>query len=127
MYITLSDAALAVLFVLAVVIGSYLIVLLRKLLCIAEQVEGLLGDNSDNINEILTTLPHTLVTLPKTLETIEELAVSIKETVSQTTSTLDPLQDTISDTIEELREGLESAAFYIKMLVDIVRMLFFRK
>lgn len=117
MYISLQDIGLFVLFLITIIVSIYLIAVLRQTFCVLGHIKGILDDHDDNIRE-------TLSVLPETLAHIDELAVSLKMTADQTNSAFGSLQNNLTDTVDDLRDGLETFTIYAKVFVEVFRSVF---
>lgn len=117
MYISFIELGQAVLFILAVIAGGYLIAVLRRLLRVLGQVRDILEDNREPVG-------RTLSVLPDTLTSVQELAASVKETVEQTSSTVESWQGRVNSTVKDWRRNLESYAFYLNLLMEVLRTVF---
>lgn len=117
MYISLSDVGLFSLFVLLVIIGGYLIAVLRRALGVLCLVRGILDAHQGDIGETISLLKETLIN-------INELTVSLKETTDHTNRAVRALPGEFTDTVEELRESFETFAFYARIVGDVVKAVF---
>lgn len=119
MYVSLYDLGLLILFVVIVVIGIYLIAVLRRALAVLGIVRGILDSQHDNIGE-------TVSLFKETLANINELTVNLKETTEQTNRAVRALPNEFSDTVEDLRESFETFALYARIAGDVVKTIFSR-
>jgi len=117
MYVSLSDIGLFILFLLAVIVSVCLIFVLTRAFCVLGHVRGILEDHEDDIRE-------TLSVLPEVLSNVNELSMTVKNTVSQTSTALSSIQDEFVDTVDDLRDGLETFSLYAKVIGEIVRSIF---
>jgi uncharacterized protein YoxC len=120
MYISLYDLALVVLFILIVVIGIYLIAVLRQALCVLGQVRGVVEAHRGDLSESLSLFKETMAN-------INALTIGLKETTENTSKAVQALPGEFADSVEELRESLETFAFYGKIVIDVVKTVFFKK
>ena len=116
-YVSLYELGLFILFTIAVVVSAYLITVLHQAFCVIGHVRAILNARDADIQE-------TLSVLPETLSNINELAISLKQTASQTNDAFHYLQDDLSDTVDSLRDGLETIVVYGKVIGDVFRAVF---
>jgi len=119
LYISLQDLGLFILFIIIVVVCVYLIWVLHRMLGVLLCIRNILNDHNNDICEIL-------VELPKSLKNVSELAVSLKNAVDQTGSAVEVLQSDFTDTVEDLRDGLETFAAYAKVIGEVFRAVFLK-
>ena len=117
MYISLYDLGMFILFTVALIISGYLIAVLRSAFCVLGQVRGIIAKHDDDINEMLSALPQTLTN-------INDLSVQLKETADQTNNAFGFLQNNLTDTVDELRDGWETFAIYAKVISEVFRTVF---
>lgn len=117
MYISLQGLGIFILFIIIVIVCVYLIWVLHRMLGILLCVRHILNDHTHDICEILAELP-------KSLKNVSELAASLKKAVDQTGSAVEGLQSDFTDTVEDLRDGLETFAAYAKVIGEVFRAVF---
>ena len=117
MYITLYDAGLFIIFVIVLIASGYLIAILHRIFCVLGYIRGIVNSHGDDMHKIISELPVALVNA-------NELAVSLKETVDQTNSAFGSLQDNLTDTVDDLRYGLENFAVYAKVITEVCKTIF---
>lgn len=117
MYISLYDLGLFILFMITVVVSGYLIAVLHRTFCVLGYVREILSAHNTDICEMLSVLP-------KAMANVSELADSLKKAVDQAGSAFAFLQNDISDTVDDLRDGLETFAVYAKVIYDVFRVIF---
>ncbi|HWR43962.1 hypothetical protein [Sporomusa sp.] len=117
MYISLYDLAFFILFVVLVIIAGYLIAVLRRALCVLGLVHGILNAHQGDISE-------TVSLFQETLSNVNELTVSLKEATVQTASAVRALPSEITDTVDDLRESLETFALYARIAGEVVKSVF---
>jgi len=117
MYISLYDVGLFMMFIIILIIGSYLIAVLHRTFCMLGHVRSVLDDHGDNIGQIISMLPATLAN-------INGLVVSLKETADQANGALGSLQHNLIETVDDLRYGVENFAVYAKIIGEIWRAIF---
>ncbi len=117
MYISLYDLGLFILFIVLIVVSGYLIAVLHRTFCVLGYVQKLFNHHKDDIDEIISGLPDALVNL-------NQLTISLKAIADQTNHALDSLQDNITGTVDDLRDGIESFTFYGKIIAEVVRAIF---
>ncbi len=120
MYISIYDLALVIVFVLLVIIGIYLIAVLRQALCVLSQVRGIVELHRSDIGESVSLFKETITN-------VNALTISLKETTENTTNAVRALPGELADSVDELRESMETFAFYAKIAVDVVKAVFFKK
>lgn len=114
MYISVYDLALFILFLLIVVVSTYLIAVLHRAFCVLGHVREVLDAHKEDIHETLSVLPETLVT-------VNELAVSLKEASDETSHAFRSLQNDLTVTADDLRDRLETWVVYAKVIGQIFR------
>jgi len=112
--IDLSVIAWFVIFCLAVVIGIFLIILLRNCLKVVDEVNKIIKSNSENIEKTLTALPSTV-------KSVDELAVSAKGTLDKATSMVATVEDTVTDTIDSFSFNAENVLSIINIASSVVK------
>ncbi len=117
MYISLYDLGLFILFTIIVVGSAYLIAVLHRVFGILAYVRDILRVHNTDISE-------TLAELPKTLVNVGDLAVSLKRTVDQTGNVIGGLQADVTDTVDELRDDLETFVLYARVVGEFLQALF---
>lgn len=117
MYISLYDIGFFIIFTIAVIVCLYLIAVLHRTFYILGYVREILGNHKEDIDQ-------TISGLPGTLDNMNELAISLKETVDQTNGAFGSLQHNITDTVDDLRDGMENMIVYAKVAVEIFRAIF---
>jgi len=116
MSITLDLSVLAwfIIFCIAVVIGVFLIILLRNCLKVVDKVNKILDSNSESIEK-------TLEVLPSTVKSIDELAVSAKGTLDMATSVVSTVEDTVAETIDSFSFNAENVLSIINVASSVVK------
>lgn len=117
MYVSLYDLGWLILLMITIAVSGYLIAVLRQAFCILGHVRGILDAHGDDIRE-------TLSLMPEALASINDLAMNLKETAAQTNDAFHYLQDDLGDTVNNLRDGLETVAVYGKVIGDAFRAVF---
>lgn len=117
MYISLSDLALFILFIIIVTSSAFLIVVLYRMLGVLGQVREILNAHNSDIRE-------TLATLPLALANINELAIRLKKTTEQASDAVGFLQDDFTETVDGLRTGLETFVVYARIIGEVFRAVF---
>lgn len=112
--VDLSVLAWFIIFCLAVVIGVFLIILLKNCLKIVEKVNAILDKKRESIE-------MTLEALPSTVKSVDALAVSAKGTLDKTNSIVDSVEDTISDTIDSFSFNAENILNIINVASSVVK------
>jgi uncharacterized protein YoxC len=108
MYISIYDLGIAIIFLIVVIIGIYLICGIRKLVIILDDVKRILDGNEAGIKETITLLPAVL-------SNVNQITASVKETASQA-----------NDVIDDMRGEWETLSLYAKAVGQIIRVLFFK-
>lgn len=114
MYISLYDAGLLILFVLALTIAYYLIDVLRKLSVTVTQVNGILAENRDSIEA-------TIEVLPDLLANSNEVVIGVRKTVDTTSAALTTLEDNFTDTADKVQESMETALLYARCAAEVAK------
>ncbi len=112
--VDLSVLAWFIIFCIAVVIGVFLIILLRNCLKVVDKVNKILDSNSESIEK-------TLEVLPSTVKSIDELAVSAKGTLDMATSVVSTVEDTVADTIDSFSFNAENVLSIINVASSVVK------
>ncbi len=120
MYISLYDAGIFILFVLAVVIGIYVIIVLRKVLGMITLVQGILDVHKSDIGKMISMFQGTLTHL-------NEISISMKEVIGQVRQPIRALPGEFIDTVDDLRESLETFTLYAKVVVDVIKTVFAKR
>jgi len=124
MTITVQDLFLTILFLLAVTVSILLIITLKNLNTVVNQVKKVIEANESAVNK---TISH----LPKIAENVSEVSDNIKLSVdnmnSITTNTKDSIEkisdtvDDIMDTVAAAKESTHDIATYIKIGSEIIK------
>ena len=101
----------------AVVVCLYLVAVLHRTFCVLGYVKEILCDHEEDIHK-------TIAGLPDALDNMSELSISLKETVDQTNNAFGSLQHNITDTVDDLRDGVENMIVYGKVAAEIFRTVF---
>lgn len=117
MYISLYDLGMFIIFIIIIIVSGYLIAILHRGFSMIGHLRDIIATRSDDISQIIAGLPIALTS-------VNELAVSLKETVDQTTSAVESIQDNVTDTVDELRYGLGNFFLYVKVIGDIIKAIF---
>jgi len=117
MYITLYDVGLFTIFIIILIVSGYLIAVLHRVFCVIGHIRGVLSDHGDDISQTISELPIALAN-------INELSVSLKAFIDQTNSAVGSLQNNLTDTVDDLRYGLENVAVYAKIIGEVFRAVF---
>ncbi|MHB8063762.1 MAG: hypothetical protein ACYDG2_14205 [Ruminiclostridium sp.] len=112
--IDLSVIAWFLIFCIAVVIGVFLIILLRNCLKVLDKVNKIIESNSENIDK-------TLIALPSTVKSIDELAVSAKGTLDKATSVVTTVEDSVAETIDSFSFNAENVLTIINIASSVVK------
>lgn len=117
MYISLYDLGLFILFIVLLVVSGYLIAVLHRGFCVLGHVHSLIHAHKEDISEIIAGLPEALVNLNK-------LSISLKSIADQTSYAVGSLQENITDTVDDLRDGIENFSIYGKIFAEVFRAFF---
>ncbi|EMS69642.1 hypothetical protein [Ruminiclostridium cellobioparum] len=112
--VDLSVVAWFIIFCIAVIIGVFLIILLRNCLKVVDRVNKILDKKSESIEE-------TLEALPSTVKSIDELAVSAKDTFDKATSVVSTVEDTVTETIDSFSFNAENVLSIINVASSVVK------
>jgi len=112
--IDLSVIAWFLIFCIAVVIGIFLIILLRNCLKVVDKVNKIIETNSESIEKTLTALPSTV-------KSVDELAVSAKGTLDKATSVVATVEDTVTETIDSFSFNAENVLSIINIASSVVK------
>jgi uncharacterized protein YoxC len=108
-YVSLYDLGIAIIFILIVIVGVYLIRAIHKVLLILDEIKQILNTNKTGIQETITLLP-TMVS------NVNQIVASVKETAAQA-----------NDAIYDVRVEWETFIIYAKAVFQIIKTLFFKK
>ena len=114
MYISLYDVGLLILFALALTVGYYLIVVLRRLADVVVRLGGMLDENRKSIED-------TLEVLPELLNNSNEVVLGVRKTVEATSSAVTCLEDNLVDTADKVQETMETAMLYARCAGEVVK------
>jgi len=112
--IDLSVIAWFLIFCIAVVIGIFLIILLRNCLKVLDKVNKIIENNSESIE-------NTLTALPSTVKSVDELAVSAKGTLDKATSVIATVEDTVTETVDSFSFNAENVLNIINIASSVVK------
>jgi hypothetical protein len=116
-YITLEDIGLFCLFMLASATLVYVILVLHQTLQAVCRIRSLLTTHDDAIRK-------SLVQLPTLLASLNELSLSLKQSADLAKHTLSSWQDEHVDTVDDLRNGLETIIMYSRAVAEVIRSVF---
>lgn len=114
LYISLYDVGLLILFALALTVGYYLIVVLRRLADVVFRLGGMLDENRKSIED-------TLEVLPELLNNSNEVVLGVRKTVEATSSAVTCLEDNLVDTADKVQETMETAMLYARCAGEVVK------
>lgn len=116
MSVTIDLRVLAwfVIFCLAVVIGVFIIILLRSCLKVVDKANKIIDNNAESIKE-------TLEALPSTLKSVDEFAVSAKGTLNKATSVVTTFEETVTETIDSFAFNAENVLSIINIASSVVK------
>jgi uncharacterized protein YoxC len=117
MYFSLYDLGMFVLFIILVITGVYLIAVLQRAFYALSQASKIMDANQDDLRKTFSMFPEVLANL-------NELAVILKETADQTSNAFGSLQNDVTDTVDDLRDGLQTFAAYIKVFSEAFKAVF---
>lgn len=122
MSIPLRDLLWAILFILAAGVGVMLIVVLSKVFSILKRVDGIVAENSENINNLLTVIPETV-------NSINEGVQSVKRTVDNAGDTIGFISDSVAPKAGGFLDGADGIIDIVKIIGEVVRaaMHYFKK
>ena len=109
MYIALSDIGWMLLFSLAVVVGVYLLLVLRQALAILCRIRGIMAAQESAIQQSLSEMPILLANL-------STLSLSLKQSADMANTTLGSWQEELAGTVDDLKDGLETVTVYSKAI-----------
>ncbi len=112
--VDLSVVAWFIIFCIAVIIGVFLIILLRNCLKVVDRVNKILDKKSESIEE-------TLEALPSTVKSIDDLAVSAKSTFDKATSVVTTVEDTVTETVDSFSFNAENVLSIINVASSVVK------
>lgn len=112
--IDLRVLAWFVIFCIAVVVGIFLIILLRNCLKVVDKVNKILDNNSESIGK-------TLEVLPATIKSVDGLAGSAKGTLDKTNSIIATVEDTITETVDSFTFNAENVLNVINVASTVIR------
>lgn len=119
-YISVYDLGLLILFAMFVAMGGYIIVVLRKVLCMLGLVQGIFAEHRGDIT-------NTFSLLQETLANVNTLSNSLKEVTDQMNKPARALPPEIINTVDDLRENIEVVTLYAQLVVDVVKALFSKR
>ncbi len=119
-YISLYDLGILIMFAVFVVMGVYIIVVLRKVLCTLGLVQEILAGHRGDISK-------TFFLLQETLANVNGLSNSLKEVTNQMNKPVRALPPEIVNTVDDLRENIEVVTLYAQLVVDVVKALFSKR
>jgi len=117
MYISLYDLGLSIIFIIILIISGYLIAVLHRVFSVVGIVRGALSDHHNDISQIISELPIALAN-------VNELSVSLKAIIDQTNGAFGSLQNNLTDTVDDLRFGIENFVVYAKIVAEVCRAVF---
>jgi len=117
MYISLYDLGLFIIFMVILIVSGYFIAVLHRAFCVLGYVREILGSRGEDIHQIIAGLPEALANINK-------LSISLKAIADQANGTFDSLQTNLTDTVDDLRDGVETFMVYAKVLAEVCRAVF---
>jgi len=116
MYISLQDLCLVILLILALCVGVYIIITLKKL----NQLLTVAGDffkrHQDNLDK-------SLQQLPETIKSTREMTHSIKHQVDEVGTSLSALGTGLSETVATINDKADTGLTLIKGVGEVLQVL----
>jgi uncharacterized protein YoxC len=116
MYISLQDLCLIILFILALCVGIYVIITLKKL----NQLLTVAGDFFKRHQE---NLDKTFQQLPETIKSTREMTGSIKHQVDEVGTSLSALGAGLSETVATINDKADTGLTLIKGIGEVLQVL----
>ena len=101
MYISFAEAGVFVLFVLAAIVGVYMIVVLHKIAKTLNQVQGILTQQEPQLTK-------TMALLPLLLENINEMVLQLKSITGVAADLETAIASQFLTTVENLQQSLQA-------------------
>ncbi len=120
MYISFAEAGLFILFVLAAIIGVYMIVVLHKATQTLNQVQGLLTQQEPQLTK-------TMAVLPLLLENINEMVLELKSITGVAAELETAVVSQFLTTVENLQQSLQAVGSLTGIFFDIIKAIFGKK
>ncbi len=120
MYISLQELAVFILFMIVVIMGIYIIVLLRRALCLVNLVQKVVEEERGPVGKTISLCQETLLHL-------NEIAIDAKALLGRVQQPVNSLSGEISNTVDELRESIELITLYVRLVVDFVKTIFAKR
>ena len=120
MYIYFAEAGLFVLFVLAVIIGVYMIVVLNKAAKTLNQVQGILTQQEPQLTKTMTVLPLLL-------ENINEIVLELKSITGVAAELETAVASQFLSTVENLQQSLQAFGSLTGIFFDMIKAIFGKK
>ena len=120
MYISLQELAVFILFMIVVIMGIYIIVLLRRVLCLVNLVQKVVEEERGPVSKTISLCQETLLHL-------NEIAIDAKALLGRVQQPVNSLSGEISNTVDELRESIELITLYVRLVVDFVKTIFAKR
>lgn len=117
MYISLYDLGAVIIFTIIVIVSVYLIAVLRRIFCILGYIRDIFKDHNYDMGQIISALPAIAANM-------NELIISLKGIADHTNNTFGSLQDNLTDTVDDLRDGLDNVVIYAKVIGEVCRAVF---
>lgn len=104
-------------FIIIIIASSYVIAVLHRAFRILGHIRNVLDAHGDDIRQTISGLPIALAN-------VNEMTVSLKETADQTNHAFGSLQNSLTDTVDDLRYGIETCVVYAKIIGEVYRAIF---
>jgi methyl-accepting chemotaxis protein len=116
MFVTVDLSVIAwfIIFCIAVVVGIFIIILLKNCLKVVDKVNKILDVNSESIEKTITALPSAI-------ESVDGLAVSAKQTMDKATSVVSTVEDSVTETIDSFSFNAENVLSIINIASSVVK------
>ena len=102
----LQDLGLAVLIIVGIVLGVYLVKMIKTLNDILRKIQGIVETNETSIEEVISSLPTTI-------KNVNEITTSVNESMDKIAPTIPNIVDNINDITDTINvnvEKMDSAA-----------------
>ena len=120
MYISFAEAGVFVLFVLAAIVGVYMIVVLHKIAKTLNQVQGILTQQEPQLTK-------TMALLPLLLENINEMVLQLKSITGVAADLETAIASQFLTTVENLQQSLQAFGSLTGLFFDVIKAIFGKK
>lgn len=114
--ISIGDLMKLVMFLIAVCVGIYLIILIKNISDLVNSVDSIIRTNEPNVNQLMDVVPDIA-------KNVNEVVISSKDSVDKLNNAVTVAENVVCDTVQTVAHGTESLVDYMSLAKDIVKII----